>query len=169
MWAVFRPPLLRLTLLGIALGAIPLLGGWGVTAWLIAWSDQALGAADPGAKAGTPSLVLRWKAHDKNLGPRPVTLSYAEKPTGPWLPIAANVENCGHYDWELPAALPPSLFVKVQAADPSGPNNVGNYFLGIDISRVITPVPVLTSGTASSTSTSPAFTRSPMSALRPAI
>ena len=51
--AVFRPPLLRLTLLGIALGAIPLLGGWGVTAWLIAWSDQALGAADPGAKALT--------------------------------------------------------------------------------------------------------------------
>jgi MFS family permease len=53
LWAVFRPPLLRLTLLGIALGAIPLLGGWGVTAWLIAWSDQALGAADPGAKALT--------------------------------------------------------------------------------------------------------------------
>jgi MFS family permease len=53
LWAVFRPPLLRLTLLGIALGAIPLLGGWGVTAWLIAWSDQALGASDPGAKALT--------------------------------------------------------------------------------------------------------------------
>jgi hypothetical protein len=83
---------------------------------------QFLGA-DPGAKAGTPSLVLRWKAHDKNLGPRPVTLSYAEKPAGPWLPIAANVENCGHYDWELPAALPASLYVKVQAADLMG--NVG--------------------------------------------
>jgi MFS transporter, SHS family, sialic acid transporter len=53
LWAVFRPPLLRLTLLGIALGTIPLLGGWGVTAWLIAWSDQALGAFDPGAKALT--------------------------------------------------------------------------------------------------------------------
>jgi SHS family sialic acid transporter-like MFS transporter len=53
LWAVFRPPLLRLTLLGIALGAIPLLGGWGVTAWLIAWSDQVLGATEPGAKALT--------------------------------------------------------------------------------------------------------------------
>ncbi|MFN0051433.1 MAG: MFS transporter [Planctomycetales bacterium] len=51
--AVFRPPLLRLTLLGIALGAIPLLGGWGVTAWLIPWTDQVLGAADPTAKALT--------------------------------------------------------------------------------------------------------------------
>lgn len=53
LMAVFRPPLLRLTLLGIALGAIPLLGGWGVTSWLIPWSDQALGAADPHAKALT--------------------------------------------------------------------------------------------------------------------
>jgi MFS transporter, SHS family, sialic acid transporter len=54
--AVFRPPLLKLTLLGIALGAIPLLGGWGVTSWLIPWSDQVLGAAKPGAKAMTSIL-----------------------------------------------------------------------------------------------------------------
>ncbi|MSR57668.1 MAG: MFS transporter [Planctomycetaceae bacterium] len=51
LWAVFRPPLLKLTLLGIALGAIPLLGGWGVTAWLILWTDHELGSLKPGAKA----------------------------------------------------------------------------------------------------------------------
>jgi MFS family permease len=50
---VFRPPLLKRTILGIALGAIPLLGGWGVTAWLIPWSDKVLGAAKPSAKAMT--------------------------------------------------------------------------------------------------------------------
>lgn len=53
LWTVFRPPLLKRTLLGIALGAIPLLGGWGVTAWLIPWSDQVLGGVDPRAKAFT--------------------------------------------------------------------------------------------------------------------
>jgi len=53
---LFRPPLLRLTVLGICLGAIPLLGGWGVTAWLIPWSDQVLGAGDPRAKAMTSIL-----------------------------------------------------------------------------------------------------------------
>ena len=53
LWTVFRPPLLKRTVLGIALGAIPLLGGWGVTAWLILWSDQALGSSDPKAKALT--------------------------------------------------------------------------------------------------------------------
>jgi MFS family permease len=56
LWSVFRPPLLRLTLLGIALGAIPLLGGWGVTSWLIPWSDAVLGAVSPGAKAVTSIL-----------------------------------------------------------------------------------------------------------------
>ncbi|HTI51812.1 MAG TPA: MFS transporter, partial [Planctomycetaceae bacterium] len=56
LWAVFCPPLLGPTLLGIALGAIPLLGGWGVTSWLIPWSDQALGAVSPGAKAVTSIL-----------------------------------------------------------------------------------------------------------------
>jgi MFS family permease len=37
---VFRPPLLRLTLIGICLGTIPLLGGWGSGNWLIPWSDK---------------------------------------------------------------------------------------------------------------------------------
>lgn len=48
---VFGPTLVRRTLLGIALGTIPLLGGWGATQWLIPWADQVRGAVDPGAKA----------------------------------------------------------------------------------------------------------------------
>ncbi len=38
---VFRPPLLRLTLLGIGLGTIPLLGGWASGQRLIPWAGQA--------------------------------------------------------------------------------------------------------------------------------
>jgi MFS transporter, SHS family, sialic acid transporter len=50
---VFQPPLLRRTLIGIALGTIPLLGGWGATQWLVAWADKVGGVADPRAKALT--------------------------------------------------------------------------------------------------------------------
>jgi hypothetical protein len=51
MGTVFRPPLLRLTLIGIAVGTIPILGGWGATQWFIPWADKIGGAADPKAKA----------------------------------------------------------------------------------------------------------------------
>jgi MFS family permease len=37
---VFRPPLLKLTLIGICLGAVPLMGNWGGANWLVPWSGQ---------------------------------------------------------------------------------------------------------------------------------
>jgi MFS transporter, SHS family, sialic acid transporter len=50
---VFRPPLLRLTLIGIAIGTIPVLGGWGATQWLIPWTNAVVGQAEPQAMAFT--------------------------------------------------------------------------------------------------------------------
>ena len=44
---VFRPPLLRITLVGIALATIPLIGGWGSANWMIPWADEAGQAASP--------------------------------------------------------------------------------------------------------------------------
>lgn len=49
-WQVFQPPLLKYTLLGIGLGAVPLLGGWNTTQWVIPWSDVVL-PTNPTAKA----------------------------------------------------------------------------------------------------------------------
>ncbi len=50
---VFRPPLLFWTLLGIALGTIPLLGGWGSGNWLVPWADKVGALTDPHLKAWT--------------------------------------------------------------------------------------------------------------------
>lgn len=41
MTEVFTRPYLRITLIGITLGAIPLFGGWSSGNWLIPWADQA--------------------------------------------------------------------------------------------------------------------------------
>jgi MFS family permease len=49
--ALFSPPLLKLTLIGIALGTIPLLGGWGVTNWFIAWTEKVNGSGDYESRA----------------------------------------------------------------------------------------------------------------------
>jgi SHS family sialic acid transporter-like MFS transporter len=50
---VFRPPLLAITLVGIGLGTIPLLGGWGSGNWLVPWADSVGGSVDPFLKSWT--------------------------------------------------------------------------------------------------------------------
>ena len=49
--AVFKPPYLSLTIVGILLGTIPLLGGWGTLNWIIPWADKIGGDDNPGLKA----------------------------------------------------------------------------------------------------------------------
>src|SRR5205085_6049172 len=39
-----------------------------------------------------------------------------------------------------------TYFVKVEAADPTGPNNVGNYFLGVDFSSQAVDLETVTQG-----------------------
>jgi MFS family permease len=44
---VFRPPLLRLTLIGIILTTIPMIGGWGSANWMVPWAGEAGDLATP--------------------------------------------------------------------------------------------------------------------------
>ena len=65
--SLFSRDLLPLTLIGIALGTIPLLGGWGVTSWAIRWTEHeaqqkkdnaptvSAGQPDNSAKAVNPA------------------------------------------------------------------------------------------------------------------
>lgn len=50
---LFDKPLLRTTLLGIGLSAIPLLGAWSSSKWMLPWAEHIGGAANPGYKALT--------------------------------------------------------------------------------------------------------------------
>jgi hypothetical protein len=80
-------------------------------------------STETGITNKSPSLTVRWTVQDKNLSLRPVTLSYAELPDGPWTPIAANLENTGQHVWPLPATAPRRFYVRVEATDLVG--NVG--------------------------------------------
>jgi MFS family permease len=55
--AVFRPPLLSRTVIGILLGAVPLLGTWGSGKWLLPWAD-----ATPGADAASTQALWAFGA-----------------------------------------------------------------------------------------------------------
>lgn len=50
---LFQPPLLRVTLIGIVLGSIPMVGAWAASKWMIPWADSVAGTSAPGYKAQT--------------------------------------------------------------------------------------------------------------------
>ena len=82
-------------------------------------------------------LTITWSASDKNLDPRPITLSYAEKLDGPWIPIASGEANTGRYVWQMPNEVPHEFFVRVDAVDLA--RNVGTataqQTVKVDLSR----------------------------------
>ena len=61
---LFRSPLLGITLTGIMLGSIPLIGAWAASKWMIPWADQIGGVAQPNYKAMTQG----WWAFGALLG-----------------------------------------------------------------------------------------------------
>jgi len=75
-----------------------------------------------GADAG--NLTIHYKASDRNITDRPITLSYAEKPDGEWKPIVKDEDNTGRFVWKMPADVPYQLYVRVEAKDKAG--NVGS-------------------------------------------
>jgi hypothetical protein len=82
-----------------------------------------LGAVDVGRGTDSGRLTIQWTATDKNLGPQPITISYAKDSSGPWKPIATNVENNGRFVWQMPADVPYQFIVRLEAADKAG--NIG--------------------------------------------
>lgn len=72
---LWRPPLLRLTLIGIILASIPLVGAWAASKWMIPWADSLAGAAHPGYKA----QVQGWWALGATIG------SFVGSPVAVWL------------------------------------------------------------------------------------
>jgi SHS family sialic acid transporter-like MFS transporter len=72
---LFRSPLLRLTLVGVVLASIPLVGAWAASKWMIPWADKMASATHPGYKA----IVQGWWALGATLG------SFAGAQVAGWL------------------------------------------------------------------------------------
>ncbi len=82
------------------------------------------------------TLVIQWKAIDKNFGDDPITIEWSDKPLGPWQAVAVagdviqaganttpqvrRLSNTGSYSWRVPAGLPPRVYLKVIARDAAG-------------------------------------------------
>jgi hypothetical protein len=79
-----------------------------------------LTAIEPGAANLADHLVLRWRAADDNLEPRPIALFYSSRPAGPWSAIATNLKNTGEYVWRVERHVPSRFYVRLEARDTAG-------------------------------------------------
>jgi hypothetical protein len=83
------------------------------------------------------TLILQWKATDRNFGEDPITLEWSENAAGPWhpvvpandpivrtaavaAPVAKRIANTGQYGWRVPAGTPAYVYMKVTARDAAG-------------------------------------------------
>jgi hypothetical protein len=81
---------------------------------------------DPGR---ADSVILTWKAEDKNLTSTPITLEWSDNAdSASWTPVTPNgaaIGNSGTYTWNLPSRVPYRVYLRVRARDTAG--NIGEY------------------------------------------
>jgi hypothetical protein len=74
--------------------------------------------ADPNRR---DALLMTWKATDKNPANNPVTIEWAEQKDGLWKVIGApQMANSGQYSWQVPADVPPSVYLRISVRDLAG-------------------------------------------------
>ena len=110
---LFRQPLLRRTLVGIAVGAIPIIGAWAASKWMIPWADAVGGTKLPGLKA----LTQQWWAVGAILGSffgAPLANFLGRRVTYALISLGALVMTCGIFAWLTPLhpAFLPLVFVQ---------------------------------------------------------
>jgi hypothetical protein len=68
------------------------------------------------------SLILRWSASDPNLATKPISLEWAERPTGPWNKIGGgDLPNTpSQYTWKLTSDVPPKVYLRLLVRDTAG-------------------------------------------------
>lgn len=77
-------------------------------------------------------LLIEWTLDDEQLSDRPVSLYYAPRSSGPWLPITGWEPNTGQYLWAIGPDAPKQVYIRLEARDAAG-----------NIARVETAEPML--------------------------
>ncbi len=103
--------------------------------------------SDPNA---LDTLIIQWKAADRNFGDDPITLEWSDSAAGPWkpvattgtdpvvlatavnTPIARRLANTGQYGWRVPAGVPARVYLKASARDAAG-----------NVKEIVTREPIL--------------------------
>lgn len=68
------------------------------------------------------ALILRWSASDHNLAANPISLEWAERPTGPWHKIGGDSlpNTPSQYTWRLTSDVPAKVYLRLLVKDLAG-------------------------------------------------
>lgn len=102
----------------------------------------------PQPQVGQPNVMtaMVWGTDSHNLDARVTVYDASEK----LVPANVIVNENGTFTVQLTNAVAgASYYVKVSAANPSGPNNIGGYFLGVDFNGTPVSLQTVTQGTLS--------------------
>jgi MFS family permease len=153
---LFRPPLLRLTVVGILLGSIPMVGAWAASKWMIPWADEVGRVSSAGYKGVTQGCwalgavlgsfsgaqIAAWLGRRRayaliSLGATALTLTMflgTAPPRPSFLPIvfAQGFVATLFFGW-LPLYLPELFPTHVRAAGSGIAYNVGRFATGVGV------------------------------------
>ena len=100
--------------------------------------------ADPSRR---DALMLTWKASDRNLTATPVSLEWAEHKEGPWAFIGGpELPNTGRHSWQVPANVPPSVYLRLTVRDTAGNTAVAQTNEPVLVDLTVPEVSVITLG-----------------------
>jgi hypothetical protein len=73
-----------------------------------------------GTGTDTNRFLIRWSSADENPAEKPITISYALKPQGPWTSIISEKSNTGSHLWTVGPKVPPRVYIRLTARDKAG-------------------------------------------------
>ena len=79
-------------------------------------------------------LIVNWRATDKRLAAKPITLFYSVNLDGPWQILVEKLSNSGQFKWPVTNRIPKNVFLRIEAIDAAGNKNVHQTAQTVDLS-----------------------------------
>ncbi|GAB4138581.1 MAG: hypothetical protein Tsb009_06870 [Planctomycetaceae bacterium] len=73
-----------------------------------------------GTGKDTNRFLIRWSSTDANPEEKPISISYAARPNGPWMEIVSRTANTGRFLWTVGQNVPPRVYIRLSARDKAG-------------------------------------------------
>lgn len=87
-----------------------------------------------GRRADAGKLIINWRAADRRMASKPVTLYYSVNLDGPWNIIVEKLRNTGQFKWPVTDRIPRNVYIRIETIDAAGNRNFHQTDQPIDLS-----------------------------------